>query len=275
MKLGLLGAATTQYAADDIVASVTWSSTRSHMYVDVVKCDTYAFSKVLARQLESLPDDLTHVILMYGHGLVTGLCIDKFVLQCTGGESQDRPDIGCCGVVRVGGFRGLYERNAAVLQAAGLSHVGWESHPPVLADEFMVVATPLLRKLSEFVPRVIGAGWRGPVGALVPWVSVLSGASVLGWGVTREQLPPWVSVLSGLSVLGWGTTRKQLPPLYIGDREMPPPHVLVSEFSVFGDVREIQGYGEDDVREMYKRRRGETCRELPAYGPLLYAQPSG
>lgn len=255
MKLGLLGAATTQYAADDIVSAAVWSATGSHLYVDFRVDSTGDWSGTLLRQLESLPDDLTHLILMYGQGLVTGLCIDKFVLQCTGGESQDRPDIGCCGVVSAGFFRGLYERNAGVLQAAGLSHVSWESHPPILAGEFMVVTAPLLRKLVEIVPRVITAGWCGPVGALVPWVSVLS----------------------GLSILGWGTTRKQLPPLCIGDGTvaMLPPHVLVSEFSVFGDLRQVMGYCEDDVREMYKRRRGETCRELPAYGPLLYAQPPG
>ena len=260
------------YAMMDLVASLRWSCTTHTFYavcvdetglstpvvdaqfsvVNAQVSDTSAglsgFQRgaVLAR---SRPFNYSHAVLLSDTGLVLQPGFDQWLM----GVCQT-PNVGLIGVEDSGWHEPMFTNSLPLLTEWGVPHQAWEMAPPVLADEILVLP-PLALKAQ---PRVqfCPAGWEK-------------------WPGTYGAYLAWQTVMRGLNVVSWGYTNKSLPPLFVPQSrgQFVPPHFLAPMISFHGALDRVLSYSESDLREMFKRMRGETYREIKPFGPGVIAGP--
>lgn len=128
---------------------------------------------------------------------------------------------------------------------------GWERPPISLVDDILILAP---RMVAPFIQRDL----------LVP-------PSCERWPGTYGSYLSWACHMMGFYVVSWGYEDKPLPPLYVNHchgSHLPPPQMLSQGFLLFSPANGVMGYSESDLRELYKKQRGERARELPRFGPV-------
>jgi hypothetical protein len=186
------------------------------------------------------------VIMLSDTCLITGQYIDSFFLQ----HSQ-KDQVGVIGVQTRLNYLHEWRAMQAQMMRWQLPLEGWEQPPISLADDFLVM-TP--RMLAPLYQRKLLApegceGWRASFGAYISWVCHLI----------------------GFYAVSWGYEDKPLPPLFINNQSqavLPPPTALHTNFLLFAPCNRVTSYSEMDLRELYKRNRGERAREIPRFGPV-------
>lgn len=211
-----------------------------------------ALTMLEAPETFRIPVAAQHVVLLSDRCLLTGVAFDRFLL-----ERLSSATFGAMGVEQSGDFEDMFSMNLPILGRNKLNHQAWENPPPVLADDILVLSDNLLaamRSRQLFTPGNCG-DWSGTLGAYVAWVSVCLGLPVVSWGYGHKALPPLYVNTTGVSV--------------------PPPHILSPAFQLFAPVDKVLSYAEADLRDMYKRLRGEPAREVKSFGPVATIGPQG
>ena len=132
-----------------------------------------------------------------------------------------------------------------------ISLEGWENPPISLCDDILVM-TP--RFLSPLYQR-----------------KLINPDGCEKWPSDYGTYISWVCHMLGFFVVSWGYEDKPLPPLYVNHchgQYLPPPQMLSQGFLLFSPANRVMSYSEADLRELYKRQRGEPARELPRFGPV-------
>jgi len=99
------------------------------------------------------------------------------------------------------------------------------------------------------------------------------------WPLGHGVYMSWVSQMLGLYQVGWGHTDKPMPPLYVHEhgniRCQPGPHILSPSFMLYYSARHATGYSEEDLREAFKRTRGEQAKETMPMRPVVSPEQRG
>lgn len=133
-----------------------------------------------------------------------------------------------------------------------------------------------------------------PSGETVHDAAVWMSSSLVSQLFSRNLLPPndceqwplpygpfisWAAQMLGFYQVGWGHMDKRIPPLFVNhtgrSRHMPEPHVLHPQFALYYSARRCAGYSEEDLREAYKRQRGEPARSIEPFRPVVSPKPDG
>jgi len=93
------------------------------------------------------------------------------------------------------------------------------------------------------------------------------------WPLPHGVYLSWVTQMLGLYQVGWGHSDKPLPPLYVHEharaRCQPGPQILSPAFSLFYSARQVTGYSEEELREAFKRHRGEPAKTREPMRPVV------
>ena len=128
----------------------------------------------------------------------------------------------------------------------------WERPPVSVVDDVMILAGRFIGPLYE-------------KGLLVP-------EGCEKWPGTFGSYMCWLCHMLGFYVVSWGYEDKPLPPLYFNrcqGQYLTPPHLLKTQFLVFGPANGVMGYSERDLRELYKQQRGERAAEVQKHQPVV------
>lgn len=99
------------------------------------------------------------------------------------------------------------------------------------------------------------------------------------WPIPYGPFISWAIQMCGYYMVCWGHMDKQMPPLFVShtkrSRFLPAPHILSSQFSLYYSLRHVPGYSEGELREAFKKMRGEDAKAIKPYRPAVYPQPAG
>jgi len=98
------------------------------------------------------------------------------------------------------------------------------------------------------------------------------------WPISYGPFISWAVQMLGHYMVGWGHMDKQMPPLFVGyprSRLLVPPHVLSPKFGLYYSLRHMLAYSEGEIREAYKKLRGEDAKIVTPYRPAVFPQPTG
>lgn len=97
------------------------------------------------------------------------------------------------------------------------------------------------------------------------------------WPIPFGPFISWAVQMYGYYMVGWGHMDKQLPPLFVShtdrSRFLPAPHILSAKFGLYYSLRHVPGYSEEDLREMFKKMRGEDVETSKQFGSAVFGQP--
>jgi hypothetical protein len=259
------------YAIEDLLAAIGWSCQSTYFTVVVDASGTIDNvevrdnCQVLHSNLhEDTPEGFhrasgllwavsegiayRQAIMLSDRCLVTAQGLDTFFLEHT-----ETDGVGVLGVRERRNYWEQWKRCQTKMFEWGLPVQNWDKTPISLTDDFLVLTGPFIGAMYEkklLVPADCHQ-WEGDYGNYISWISHMI----------------------GFSVISWGHVDKPLPPLYINKCQgqyLPPPHMLSeSQFLVFAPVDKVGGYAESDLRELYKRHRGENHRPVTTNGPIV------
>lgn len=209
------------------------------------------------RAMESLSraiaDDVKfrRVVFLSNQCLVTGAGFDLFL-----GEQLTRSGAWLLGVRSPRDMTCAYAAALPFLYEWGVPHDAWESPPHVVCDDVLFLS-------PEFVQCLVSRSLDFP-------------SQAERWPTTHAAYLSWVCQMFGGAQLVWGSADKALPPLYVGQRALgpqPPPQILSNQFSLYAPIDNALSYAGSDLREIYKKMRGEPAREVTGFGPVLSPGP--
>jgi hypothetical protein len=274
--LFVISSARGKYALDDLLASIRWTCVQGTCFTVVVD-ENETLEKLGADGdyqviYSGLPPN-THsgfhraaglswamdagiefrqVIMLSDDCLIMSQGLDQFGLQYA-----CRDGVCVLGVRDNKNFDRAYQQGTALLYDWGMPMQGWERAPDVIVDDVMFLSshsTALLHEKNLLIPL-----------------------NCEQWPTTHGAYVSWVGQMLGTAVVMWGSVDRWLPPLAISKTEtesQPPPHVLdQNRFKLFSSVRNVLSYSESELRELYKRTRGEAAKESPKYGPVVAVGP--
>lgn len=262
------------YYLEDTIAAINWScdASKTHYVVAVDESETIqqpSQDGVYQLVHTDLPQSLNsgwhmaaglqwaiendiefeQVILLSDDCLPVGQMFDAFML-----DRINKQGVGVIGVRDIQRHTEWWRVSQTFLTANNLPTDGWEQEPAALCDGVLVLSKLFVQRLRE------------------------SGLIVPG-NVEDCQLPfgvylSWACQLSGYFVVGWGSNDKPMPPVYCvdaGPMNVPSPHYLdPAKFFMFAPVSAVQSYTPREVRELFKRYRGEPSMELKMINPTLH-----
>jgi hypothetical protein len=99
------------------------------------------------------------------------------------------------------------------------------------------------------------------------------------WPIPYGPYISWAVQMLDHYMVGWGHMDKQMPPLFVAHtkraRFLPAPHILSSKFLLYYSLRNVPGYSEEELREAFKRMRGEAAKTVEPYRPVVFPQRTG
>lgn len=185
-------------------------------------------------------------ILLDDSCLIYGGSLSQFCLQ----HSQ-KPGVGAIGVGHAVSGEAKWQAVTNLFYEYALPHEFFQHAPLMFADAFLVYSRPFVDALTNrglLVPPH-AERWTAGYGAYAAWVSLMLGFYSVAWGYTHKVLPPFCVLPT--------------------NQFAPAPHILSDRFMLFSPLTAIPGYSESDIREMYKRQRGEAAREVAPFGPTV------
>jgi len=265
------------YVAHDLIRSIRWSSQQSH-YTVVVD---------LAGDVEPLED------LKDGHGIIrasVGKAADGFgaglglqwafdkgiqarqyvilsdacLLLRQGVDTWALPhmqktQVGLLGVIDRLNVEDAYGKCASFFDSWNAPHHNLSPGPETLHEACLWLSNGLATAMYQkglFTPEGC-ENWPLPYG---PYIS-------------------WTAQMLGFYQVGWGHMDKRLPPLYVNHtgraRHQPEPHILSAQFLVYYSARHCVSYTEENLREAYKRMRGEPAKTVDPWKPSVSPKPLG
>lgn len=186
------------------------------------------------------------VVLMDDSCLVMGQPIDAFLL-----DQFSKEGVGLLGVRDTfGNHETAFHKNTTLLYEWQTPNQRFETAPPVVCNAFLALSA-----------RFVGTLYQQ---------NLLTPEGCERWEGTFGAYLSWMCAMTGYYMVSWGSTDKTLPPFYISTGyNLPSPTVLAQRFLVFSSVGDVLGYGESDLRELFKRQRGEPSREVPPFSPTV------
>jgi len=262
------------YVIEDILAMIAWTCAGRPYHVIVVDNDgstvlhTAVPHLIIRSRLDStaLPGfhcldalhqdlrenlsgarDYSQVIMLADTALIVSQGIDTFFAQYTNQQL-----FGVAGVGSNHDATYTWQREFARLLQLGIPAARVD-HPDVsLCDDVLVFSGECMRSIIAHVGLLDECHkWSGTFGDYIAWLCYFNSRRVAKWGYTTKILPPLL-VNNGT---GW----------------MTPPHLLSDAIGIVSPATNILGYSETDVRELYKRHRGEPFREIPKMQPIVYS----
>lgn len=186
------------------------------------------------------------VIMLDDSCLVRGGPLGDFWLE----QLQD--GVGVIGVGDTLGRQRAWSLSTDLFYEWQLPHQAFERPPIALADAFLVLH-----------PQFVGVLYQK---------NLLLPAGADRWCTSYGAYISWVAQMLNFYVVAWGYTNKTLPPLFVwpADTTVPAPQIIADRFMIFSPVGSVSGYSESDIRELFKRQRGEPSREIPPFKPVTY-----
>jgi len=257
------------YVADDIAASIRWTSEKPcfAIFVDLNDGIQVLGDNGFVLMKTGLPADaepgfhraaaikwaidqgfsFKQVISMSEDCLIIGRTLDSWALD------QIAKNVGLVGVQDRLTYEDSYSSCLEMMSSWKMPHARWEVAPQTVATEFTVLSGALAAALFQ-CNLLIPPGcekWPLPYG---PFIS-------------------WAAQMLGHFQVSWGHQDKQMPPLYCGhpgrNAFQPAPHILATRFLLYSSVRHAMNYSEEDLREIYKRLRGEPARVVQPLRPIV------
>lgn len=187
------------------------------------------------------------VIMMSDTCLIRGGAIGEYWM----GHIQQE-GVGLVGVATTKSYRSSWKTLAGQLYELGLENDQWDKPPIAMSGDFLILSPTLATVMYQrkLLLPPLAADWSAGFGTYMAWVAQLL----------------------NFYAIGWGFTHKQLPPLYISEpgHETVAPHLLMDRFMVVSSVLAVPGYGENDLRELFKRQRGEPAADVAKFSPVVY-----
>lgn len=183
-------------------------------------------------------------ILSRDHGMIIGPGLDEFV-----GEQLERSQSLALGVRNTDDVTDVYRSILPYLYSQQIAHEHWERPPTALRSD------------------ILGLSYAGATNL---WSAhALDASRWPAWTTSVGSYVSWLLQFTGGTVVCWGSDDKVLPPLYVGVERAPAPHLLSHQFLFFSSAMGVCSYSERDLRELYKRERGEPAAKVSTYGPLI------
>lgn len=174
------------------------------------------------------------------------------------GHTQ-RDGVGLLGVHDRLNYEDAYDRCRVWFDNWAVPHESFEPGPYTLHDAALWLSGGLVASLYRY-------------GLLTP-------DGCASWPLTYGAYVSWVSQMLGFYQVGWGHMDKRLPPLFVNhtgrSRHQPEPHILSDSFLLYYSVRHCVAYSEEELREAYKRARGEEAGEVTPLRPHVSPGPRG
>ncbi len=268
--LFVISSARGQYALNDLISAIRWSCPGGSTFTVAVD-ETDGLEELSADgqyQLlhVDLPDQVDsgfqraaglkwaidkgisykQVVLMDDSCLVMGQPFDAFL-----SDQLSKERVGLLGVRDTfGNHETAFHKNTTLLYEWQTQNQRFETAPPVVCDAFMALSA-----------RFVGSLYQQ---------NLLTPPGCERWEGTFGAYLSWMCAMTGFFMVSWGSTDKILPPFYVSTGfNLPSPTVLAQRFLVFSSVGDVLGYGESDLRELFKRQRGEPSREVPPFSPVV------
>jgi len=186
------------------------------------------------------------VIFLDDSCLVMGQPFDAYLLDQTSKEG-----VGLLGVQdTTSGHAKAFHAATNLFYEWEIPHQNVETPPPALADAFMALS-----------PQFVGVLYQR---------KLLTPTRCNEWPGGFGEYLSWLCTMLGFYMVSWGATDKTLPPFYINTGvPLPSPTILAQRFLVFSSVREVLGNSESDIRELFKRQRGEPARTVTPFSPTV------
>jgi hypothetical protein len=269
--LFVISSARGQYALNDLISSIRWACPSGSTYtvavdetgdldtlsadgeykllsVDVPKEADSGFKRAAGLKW-AIDQGISYkqVVMLDDSCLVMGQPFDAFL-----SDQLTKDGVGLLGVRdTVGNHEKAFHQNTTLLYEWQVpNQQQLEIAPPVLCDAFLALSA-----------RFVGALYQK---------NLLTPDACERWDGTFGSYLSWLCTMTGFFMVSWGSADKSLPPFHVSHGgNQPSPTVLAQRFLVFSSVRDVLGYGESDLRELFKRQRGEPSREVPPFSPVV------
>jgi hypothetical protein len=266
------------YPVLDLFNSIRWSCQRSYYVVIVDRKGDVAFPEDLKEGYAVITSDQSSEIatgFMCGLGarwaIDKGMACKQFVflsdaclvmqrgLDTWSLEHMQKTQIGLLGVLDRLSYDDAYRRCAPWLDMWNMPQAAFEPGPHSMHDAVLFLSAPMAAALYQrnlLVPDGC-AQWPLPYGPFISWATQMLGHYMVGWGHVDKQMPPLF-----VSHTGRG-------------RFLPAPHILSPQFLLYHSLRHVPGYSEEDLREAFKKVRGEDARAITQLKPAVFPQRQG
>ncbi len=267
----VISSARGEYVLNDMLAAISWSCTGGSFFTVVVDNTGTIETLSAPGKYQILHSDLPahtpagfhraaglkwaidqgmayrQVIMLSDTCMITTQGLDSFFNPQT-----QKDNIGLLGVRAHRYTEAAWEGSRTQLFEWQVPVEGWERPPASLCDDFLVMA-------GRFAGPVFQKGLLVPTGCE-------------NWRGTYGDYISWLCHMLGFYVISWGFETKPLPPLYVNHAQgqyLPAPHLFGQRLLVFSPITNVMGYGEGDLRELYKQQRNEPCREVSKLQPIV------
>ncbi|MHC4371711.1 MAG: hypothetical protein ACYSW8_29195 [Planctomycetota bacterium] len=174
-------------------------------------------------------------------------------------EHLQKTGVGLLGVIDRLNYEDAFARCAPWMDLWNMPHAGFEPGPHSVHEAALFLSAAAASQLYQqnlLVPEGCGQ-WPIPYG---PFIS-------------------WAVQMHGQYMIGWGHMDKQMPPLFVGHsgraRFLPAPYILSTKFGLYYSLRSVISYSEEDLREAFKRMRGEVAKPITPYQPMVFPRQDG
>lgn len=256
------------YVIEDLINSIKWSCQRSfHVIVvdltgelslqstvdcSVIRsnssvCSTFAGCAGVKAAVDRGIRSQQYVVLDDAC-LIIQPGIDTWAL-----EHLSKTQVGLLGVVDRLNYEDAFSRCAVLFDEWDMPYHSFEPGPLSLSDAAIFLAAPVVLAMYH-------------QGLLVPTTCVR-------WPLSVGVYLSWVVQMLGYYLVGWGHMDKPMPPLYVNhsgrSRFLPAPHILSPRFALYYSVRHVLGYSEEELRNAFKRVRGEPSELSEPFRPVV------
>jgi hypothetical protein len=264
------------YPVLDLIQSIRWSC-RQFVYVVVVdKSHTVTLPQGVADQVLQI-EHAENVLDGFLAGMAAkwvidnGPQVDQFAFlsdECLVTQPGldawfdgvlARTQVGLLGVLDRSDYRDAYRRCAPIMDHWGMPHSSFTPDGHTLVSPVLFLSREAARTLF--------------------YRNLLFPDHCEQWPLSYGVFVSWAVQMGGLYQVGWGHTDKQMPPLFVYCQEQvrcqPAPHILSNAFMLYYSVRQVPGYSEEQLRETYKRIRGEPSQPIEPVRPVVSPQQQG
>jgi hypothetical protein len=149
-----------------------------------------------------------------------------------------------------------YRNALPLLYEWDISHARWEKPPTALSGLVLIATYMLCEELRR-------REWLVPDGCQ-------------RWSTTYGAYMSWTAQMADFLQIAWGRADKPLPPLFVQDCDLgsptPPIYLDRRMFHLFAPANRALSFSEMELRDVYKRDRGEQVH-IPPFSPTVSAPP--
>jgi hypothetical protein len=264
------------YVVSDIVRSIKWTCANScyvvivdlaknvslpqDMGIDytVLNLENYSFGSGFARNIGikwAIDNGIRckQFVCVSDSSLIMQPGLDMFLLK-----QMTKTQIGLLGVQSMWSASAEYDSVVGCLAEWDLPYSKYRPEGFHLVDSIHVISYECAKALFEANALV-----RNDVGK---------------WPLSYAVFMSWVAQMLGFYQVGWGMTCKQMPPFYVNpssrnERRLPAPHLLSTRFMFYDSLRCVEGYSEEEIREVFKIQRGEDAIRPDPMRPVVVPDP--